>query len=405
MTAQFPPSPSIPIQEFSASRQVSFFDGLKQPRFSGQLILTSPTGEQWFFYFYLGRIMFATGGNHAVRRWRRQITLYLPQIAANLSSVQLDLASIDPQELQLCWEYQLLCHWVEQQKVTREQAARYIRATVVEVLFDITQTNEVSCDLRQDHLLSTRLVLIDADQIIAEAQQLWQNWRGAKIADRSPNAAPVIRQAEELQQRTSPQVFQTLKQLLDGNQSLRDLSVRMKRDVLSVTTSLLPYLQLGLVELVKIPDLPPPIAPTPLGVVAQPDVPTGPLIACVDDSPLMCQTLEKILTAANYQFIGINDPLRALAVLLARKPALIFLDLVMPNANGYEICGQLRKLSIFRQTPIVILTGNDGIVDRVRAKMVGSTDFLSKPVNPDTVLQTIQKYVQETADHSESGSP
>jgi len=394
MTAQFPSSHSIPIQEFTASRQTSFFDGLKQPRFSGQLVLKNPNGEQWFFYFYLGRIMYATGGVHAVRRWRRQIALYLPQIAANLSSVQLDLASLDPHDLQLCWEYQLLCLWVEQQKVTREQAARLIRATIAEVLFDITQTMEVSCELRQDNLLSTRLVLIDADQVIAESQQFWHNWQSAKIADRSPNMAPVIRQHEELQKRTSPQVFQTLKQLLDGNQTLRDLSVRMKRDVLSVTTSLLPYLQLGLVELIKIPDLAPPVTPPSTGVVATPDVPTGPLIACIDDSPLMCQTLEKILTTANYQFIGINDPLRAIAILLARKPELIFLDLVMPNANGYEICGQLRRLSIFKHTPIVILTGNDGIVDRVRAKMVGSTDFLGKPVNPDQVLSTILKYIK-----------
>lgn len=395
MTAQFPPPHSVPIQEFTASRQVSFFDSLKQPRFSGQLILQNPSGEQWFFYLYLGRIMYATGGYHAVRRWRRQITLYLPQIAANLSSVQLDLASIAPQDLQLCWEYQLLCLWVEQQKVTREQAARFIRATIVEVLFDITQVMEVSCDLRQNNLLNTRLVLIDADQVIAESQQLWHNWQVAKIADRSPNSAPMIRQAEQLQQRTSPQVYQTLKQLLDGNQSLRDLSVRMKRDVLSVTTSLLPYLQLGLVELVKIPDLPPPINPPAMGVVANPDVPSGPLIACIDDSPLMCQTMEKILTASDYQFVGINDPLRAIAILLTRKPELIFLDLVMPNANGYEICGQLRRLSIFRNTPIVILTGNDGIVDRVRAKMVGSTDFLGKPVDPDTVLHTIRKYLKQ----------
>ena len=402
MTAQFPPSHSIPIQEFTASRQVSFFDSLKQPRFSGQLVLTSSTGEKWFFFFYLGRIMYATGGNHAVRRWRRQIALYLPQIAANLSSIHLDLASIDPQDLYLCWEYQLLCLWVEQQKVTREEAARSIRATVVEVLFDITQVMEVSCDLKQENLLSTRLVLIDADQVIAEAQQLWHNWQAAKIADRSPNSAPVIRQAEQLQQRTTPQVYQTLKQLLDGNQSLRDLAVRMKRDVLSVTTSLLPYLQLGLVELTKIPDLPPPMMPPAPGVQGTPDVPTGPLIACIDDSPLMCQTMEKILTAANYQFIGINDPLRAIAILLSRKPELIFLDLVMPNANGYEICGQLRRLSLFKNTPIVILTGNDGIVDRVRAKMVGSTDFLGKPVNPETVLQTIRKYLRVEESSSSS---
>lgn len=396
MTASYPPQNPISIPEFTPSRQTSFFDTLKQPRFSGQLILTNSKGEQWFFYLYLGRIMYATGGTHPVRRWRRHIARYLPEIASKLSSLQLDLASLGNQDFRLCWEYQLLCLWVEQQKISREKAARMIRSIIIEVLFDITQTMEVTCELRQDNLLSTRLVLIDADQLINEAHKQWQGWQGAKVADRSPNSAPIIRQAEELQQRTSPQVYQTLKQLLDGNQTLRDLSVRMKRDVVTVTSSLLPYVQMGLVELITIEDLSPPVStPTPTGTVSTPEVSASPLVACVDDSPLMCQTLEKILLGANYQFLGINDPLRAIAILLARKPAVIFLDLVMPNANGYEICGQLRKLSFFRNTPIIILTGNDGIVDRVRAKMVGSTDFMSKPVNPDLVLSAIRKHLKQ----------
>ncbi len=395
MTAPNPIHNPISIQEFTASKQAGFFETLKQPRFSGQLVLSGTKGEQWFFYLYLGRVMYATGGIHPVRRWRRNIALYLPQIAAHLSSLQLDFASLGTQDFRLCWEYQILCLWVEQQKISREDAARLIRATIVEVLFDITQTMEVTCELRQDNLLSTRLVLIDADQIIVEAQKLWQAWQGAKIADRSPNSSPIIRQSEQLQQRTSPQVYQTLRQLLDGQQTLRDLAVRMKRDVLAVTGSLLPYIQMGLVELISVPDLPPPVTPPATGPIAAADNPLGPLIACVDDSPLMCQTMEKILTAANYQFVGINDPLRAIAIVLARKPALIFLDLIMPNANGYEICGQLRKLSFFRNTPIVILTGNDGIIDRVRAKMVGSTDFISKPVNPEMVLNTIRKHLKQ----------
>jgi chemotaxis family two-component system response regulator PixG len=106
--------------------------------------------------------------------------------------------------------------------------------------------------------------------------------------------------------------------------------------------------------------------------------------------------MEKIITDAGYDFVGINDPLRAIAILLARKPDLIFLDLVMPNANGYEICGQLRKLAFFKHTPIVILTGNDGIVDRMRAKMVGSSDFIGKPINSLVVLDTIRKQLKLT---------
>lgn len=394
MTApKYPSYNPISIREFTAHKQASFFEALKQPRFSGQVRLTGTKGQKWSFYLYLGRIMYATGGLHPVRRWRRSLALYFPQMLSQKSSIDLDLENLGTSDTQMCWEYRLLCLWVEQQKINREQAARMIRGTVVEVLFDITQSMEITCELKQDDLLSASLVLIDAEQVVAEAQQLWNAWQGAKIADRSPNWAPVIRQSEQLQQRTSPQVYATLKQLLDGHQTLRDLSVRMRRDVLAVTSSLLPYIQMGLVELTLIADLPSVITPSPPINVESP--PAGALIACVDDSPLMCQTLEKIVTSANYQFIGINDPLRAIAILLSRKPELIFLDLVMPNANGYEICSQLRKLTFFRNTPIVILTGNDGIIDRVRAKMVGSSDFVSKPVNPEMVLNTIRKHLKQ----------
>ncbi len=397
MTTRYSSPNPIPIREFTASKQAGFFDKLKQPRFSGQVVLTNAArGETWFFYLYLGRIMYATGGSHPIRRWRRNIALYLPQIAPHLPSMQqLGLASLNSQDIQMCWEYYLLCLWVEQQKITREQVARLIRSTLVEILFDVTQIMEVICELKQENCLATRLVLIDAEQIIEESQKLWQGWQGAKIADRSPNSAPVIRQPEQLQQRTSPQVYQTLGQLLDGHQTLRDLSVRMKRDVLAVTSSLLPYIQMGFVELVPIGDLPSPVASTPVDNMGTPSATVGPLIACVDDSPMMCQRMEQILTEANYQFIGINDPMRAIAIILARKPELIFLDLVMPNTNGYEICAQLRKINYFRQIPIVILTGNDGIIDRVRAKMVGSTDYITKPVNSELVLSVIHKNLKQ----------
>jgi chemotaxis family two-component system response regulator PixG len=169
----------------------------------------------------------------------------------------------------------------------------------------------------------------------------------------------------------------------------------MKRDVLQVSRSLLPYIQAGWIELVSIPDL---AAPFNAAVPKQPTTkvaPAGSLVACVDDSPLVCQTMEALLTAAGYQFVGVENGLRAIATMLTRKPDVIFLDLVMPNTNGYEICAQLRKLPSFKQTPIIILTGNDGIVDRVRAKLVGASDFLSKPVDGGKVLSVIRKYLEQ----------
>ncbi|MFN6526416.1 response regulator [Nostoc sp. ChiSLP03a] len=118
-----------------------------------------------------------------------------------------------------------------------------------------------------------------------------------------------------------------------------------------------------------------------------------PLIACVDDSPTICRSLEEILTHQNYRFVGIQDSLTAVLKLIKSKPDFIFLDLLMPKVNGYEICSQIRKTPSLKDVPIVILTGKDGIVDRMRTKLVGATDFLGKPVEAEKVLNMLHKYL------------
>ena len=381
------------IQHFTASKQIEFFNSLKESRFSGQLIICDRQERIWVLYLYLGRIVYASGGVHPVRRWRRHIVAYCSERLAKTDELQLALANIAQEESRISWEYQLLSLWIDRNKIGREQATKVIKATVIEILFDVTQAMEVSCELIKDNLLTTRLILIDAEQVIKESNKLYSAWQDAKVADRSPDLAPIIRQHQALKSKTSPQVYQNLNQLLDGKQTLRDLSIRMRRDVATVTRSLLPYIQMGLVQLVAVEDIPPPVSTPVAQKLFKTKTPRRLTIACIDDSPSVCQTMESIVTEAGYNFVSEMDGLRAIAVLLSRKPDLIFLDLVMPNTNGYEICSQLRKLSFFKQTPIVILTGNDGIVDRVRAKMVGSTDFLGKPAQPQQVLNTIKKYI------------
>lgn len=383
------------FQQFTAARQIELFESLKESKFSGQLIISDAQEITWVFYLYLGRIIYASGGLHPVRRWRRHLVAYCPERIAQVKEIQATLADIATEESRISWEYKLLSLWIDRDQITHKQAAQVIRATVVEILFDVTQAIQVTCQTVRDNLLTTRLILIDAEQVIGEANKLWQAWQSAKIADRSPDMAPIIRQPDALQSRTSTQVYQNLTQLLDGQQTLRDLGVRMKRDVVTVTRSLLPYIQLGLVQLIQVNDIKPPVS-TPIAQKLSKVLTHKRLvIACIDDSSIICQTLEKIITQAGYQFVSEMDGLRAIAVLLSRKPDLIFLDLVMPNTNGYEICSQLRKLSYFRNTPIIILTGNDGLIDRVRAKMVGSTDFMTKPVQSDQVLGAIDKYLKQ----------
>jgi chemotaxis family two-component system response regulator PixG len=392
---------------FKQSKKAQLLETFQNIQFSGQLIWIAPENEKkWTFYFCLGRIIYATGGTHPVRRWARNLASYCPDIHVDLTELQHELCRLNPDPFIPSWEYQLFCLWIEQEKITQNQVEKLIQSVLEEVLFDLSQEDDLTHQIKECHPISKPLAVINEKQAIAEVQQLWQALWEAKFTDYSLNTAPIIKQPQQLKKYTSAKGYQALTQLLDGEHTLRDLTVKMKRDVVQVARLLLPYIKSRLVELIRIPDLPAPVSrKIPDTPSSAPANFTRPLIACVDDSVSVCQTLEKLLTAAGYRFIGINEGLRALTSLLASKPDLIFLDLMMPHTNGYEICSQLRKAPSFRNTPIIILTGNDGIVDQVRAKLFGASDFLSKPVDAGRVLSTISMHLSQNAiSHGEGAS-
>ncbi|MEO0707462.1 MAG: response regulator [Cyanobacteria bacterium J06649_5] len=121
---------------------------------------------------------------------------------------------------------------------------------------------------------------------------------------------------------------------------------------------------------------------------------TGPQIVYIDDSPADSRSMSEIVAGLGCGYTNIPNPIQALPMLLEIKPALIFLDLVMPVANGYEVCAQIRRISAFKQTPIIIVTSNDGIADRVRARLVGASGFLGKPIRAQKVAKVLSKHLQ-----------
>lgn len=404
-----------------------FLATLSQRQFTGKLeVKASP--QTWNIYFCLGRLVWIAGGPHRIRRWYRHLSLYCPQIPPkSIRSRQIDNSQ--------SWKYRALTALVKQQKIDHEQAVLVIKNTIAEVLFDILQQEAktpltFTCDLSDEQtVLDTSLIPINPVQALQEAQQAWETWRDAGLASISPNMAAVLKQSEELQKLASPQVYQTLVKLIDGKRSLRDVAAKVKQNELVLVRSLIPYIRKRAIALTNIPDLPAPVIPATTSphasnptfdassntlesentasepstsfksqpsnsglAIANPKL-VKPLIAHVEDSLQERLIVEQILTKAKYGFISIEDSMQALPLLLQHQPDLIFLDLVMPVANGYEICAQIRRISLFKETPVIILTGNDGIVDRVRAKMVNATDFLAKPISEQKIMAILQKYL------------
>jgi DNA-binding response OmpR family regulator len=76
-----------------------------------------------------------------------------------------------------------------------------------------------------------------------------------------------------------------------------------------------------------------------------------------------------------------QEPAIALAELASGRYDLIFLDVHLPETNGFELCQQIRQLAHHERTPIVFLTGMTTIENRVQSSLSGGNDFVGKPFN------------------------
>ncbi|MEM9087466.1 MAG: response regulator [Cyanobacteria bacterium P01_F01_bin.53] len=116
-------------------------------------------------------------------------------------------------------------------------------------------------------------------------------------------------------------------------------------------------------------------------------------VACIDDSPTVLNAIQKFLEDQSLSVVAINDPVKALMQIVRSKPDLILLDITMPNLDGYELCALLRRHPRYKRTPIVMVTGNTGLIDRARAKLVRASGYLTKPFTQSDLLKMVFKHL------------
>ncbi|MDF0552029.1 response regulator [Kamptonema sp. UHCC 0994] len=367
---------------------------LSQRRATGKLLLEH--GEQkWQLYFFDGCMLYATGGLHRSRRWYRAIADHCPDFRVNLHQMAAE-------EL---WEYQLLQHGIAQREMSVEQAKGIIRSSIYEVFFSIANQSGLK---RKWHLykqplfpINPRLLIskLESEQMLLDNQELCQKWEAMGLSHLDPDLAPILKQSASLESRVSSDSLLALSNHFNGQNTLWDIALKKKQCLTVATRTLYHFVKQGLIDFRTVQDLPSPLEQWRLAAaIVQP---VRPLIACIDDSRAVCEFLEQILVPAGYRVVKIQDPMKGIATLAEQKPALIFLDVIMPKASGFTLCNFLRQTPAFRDTPIVFLTGQDGIVDRTRAKWTGATDFVSKPPTAEKVLQVVEKYLNLEGDRSQ----
>jgi DNA-binding response OmpR family regulator len=116
-----------------------------------------------------------------------------------------------------------------------------------------------------------------------------------------------------------------------------------------------------------------------------------PKILVVDDEPDALEILGFKLKEAGYAPIFAKDGTRAIKVARDERPALIVLDLMLPEVDGLEVCKILRRDPATSAIPILMLTARAGEMDRVLGLELGADDYVTKPFSPRELVLRIKK--------------
>ena len=105
-----------------------------------------------------------------------------------------------------------------------------------------------------------------------------------------------------------------------------------------------------------------------------------------------------------YKIEKITDPIQEIGLMTRKIPELIFIDLAITDVDAYALCNFLRKSTAYKETPIIIYSGQDSWINRAKAKLAGATDFLRKPATSNKILQIVEKYLRVQAKQDQSKS-
>ena len=124
---------------------------------------------------------------------------------------------------------------------------------------------------------------------------------------------------------------------------------------------------------------------------------TRKLVLAVDDSPTVRRLISVSLERKGYRVVTAEDGMQALARLAEHTPSLVLLDIGMPKMDGYEVCKVIKRNQTWKQVPVLMLSGKDGIFDKLKGRIAGATGYISKPFDIAMLVHALDRQFGEQA--------
>lgn len=358
------------------SSPVKVLQNVLNKKVSGRLTLgeSGEGGAFWRLHIGQGQLHYAGSVLGAHDRLRYLLHHYcsdlLPQLPDRLEQSEYDW-------LQKAWQ---------ERGLSFNQLRSLLQYLSQDALIQILSLPEASFQFDRNIGLSSILLSMSFKDLIHSGVKSIKTWQRLHSVLPSPLqrvhfiqdsvlSRPAVDALQKLKTRSNQASPQTI---FAQGRSLYDLAVTFNMKLVTLAHTLYPLLQGGVIEL-------------------RPYLRSGetqrPIVACIDDSATVQRSVKLILESVGYRVNSITQPLTALSSLGRDVPDLILLDINMPDMDGYSLCRLLRQCSALKEVPIIMLTGRDAILDKVRAKLLGASEYLTKPFEPQVLIDMISGYV------------
>jgi DNA-binding response OmpR family regulator len=120
----------------------------------------------------------------------------------------------------------------------------------------------------------------------------------------------------------------------------------------------------------------------------------GPILV-IDDEPYILRSLSYLLTREGYAVETATNGEDGLDRVRSLRPPLVFLDIMMPNMNGYEVCEQVKQDASLSGTYVIMLSAKGQQIDRERGLLGGADEYMTKPFSPREVAQRVREILAD----------
>jgi twitching motility two-component system response regulator PilG len=356
------------------TRVVEALKDIIQQELSGRLIIKDglDSSMTWEAYFGNGKLHFATSTLGQRERLTYLTRHYHPDFKLNEFTIGQS-------------DYQFICHQWQSGKLSLQQVRQLAFTSTQEAFIHIIAIGNAEMEFDLDAHLDELILSASVQQIVTPVKKLIWQWQKIRPHIASPLVRVYLSNIDSLyqllwQQLQSTKAIESYQAALTQNLCLYSTANQLNVDVQELSHMLLPLVRNRSAQ---------------ISGYGQKQDEERPLIACIDDSQTVQNSVKLTLEAHGYEVMSLLKPAQAMTKLIRVHPTLILMDISMPDINGYELCQLLRKSPSFKNVPILMLSSRDGLFDRLKAKMVGANDYMTKPFTPTDLINLVNKYVSQ----------